>query len=139
MRTIASIVIHCTATPAGRNVTVGEIRQWHRDRGWADIGYHYVIGLDGTVYEGRPIEKMGAHCIGQNAHSVGICYVGGTDKNGTPRDTRTDAQKAAMLRLVKVLMETYDIKADHVWGHNRFAAKACPSFDVEQWKKEVGL
>ncbi|MBO5749348.1 MAG: N-acetylmuramoyl-L-alanine amidase, partial [Bacteroidaceae bacterium] len=75
MRRIDKIIVHCTATPEGREVSVKEIDRWHRERGFKCIGYHYVIGLDGKVSEGRPIEEIGAHCTGQNSHSVGVCYV----------------------------------------------------------------
>lgn len=129
MRKINRIIIHCTATPEGREVTVKDIDRWHRDRGFAGIGYHYVIYLDGSVHEGRPLERIGAHCRGQNAHSIGIAYVGGLSHDGsTPKDTRTDAQRAAMHALVSRLREQFPVATVH--GHREFAAKACPCFDV---------
>ncbi len=134
MRKIDSIIIHCTATPEGRDVSVGEIRRWHLARGFADIGYHYVIGLDGTVETGRPVETQGAHCSGHNAHSIGICYVGGCSSDGkTAKDTRTAAQRESMLSLVRTLMRRYHLSPDSVHGHNEFANKACPCFDVRRW------
>jgi SAM-dependent methyltransferase len=77
MRKIDRIIIHCTATPQGREVTVGEVDRWHRARGFSGIGYHYLIGLDGNMRTGRSVKQAGAHCEGQNAHSIGVCYVGG--------------------------------------------------------------
>ena len=137
MRTIDKIIIHCSDTPDGRAVTVDEIRRWHKERGFSDIGYHYVIMLDGSVRNGRPLEQAGAHCKGQNAHSIGICYVGGCDLNRRPKDTRTDAQKTAMAGLIRELKRRFPTATIH--GHNEFANKACPSFDVQKWRKEVGL
>ncbi len=129
MRKINRIIIHCTATLEGREVTVKDIDRWHRDRGFAGIGYHYVIYLDGTVHEGRPLERVGAHCRGQNAHSIGIVYVGGLTSDGTtPKDTRTDAQRAALHTLVSRLREQFPAATVH--GHREFAAKACPCFNV---------
>jgi len=141
MRTIDSIIIHCSATPEGRDVTAADIRRWHmNDNGWKDIGYHYVIRLDGTVEQGRPVEQAGAHCTGHNQTSIGVCYIGGTAKDGkTPKDTRTDAQKAALLALVRKLQSAHRILSSNIFGHNQFANKACPAFDVQAWKKEVKL
>lgn len=134
MRKIDTIIIHCSATPEGRSVSVETIRRWHRARGFADIGYHYVIGLDGTVQTGRPVETQGAHCAGHNAHSIGICYIGGCAPDGkTPKDTRTPAQREAMLALVLKLMHKYNIPSENIHGHRNFANKACPCFDVRAW------
>ena len=138
MRKINEIIIHCTATPEGRDVMVEELRRWHKARGFADVGYHYVIARDGEVKAGRKEETMGAHCSGRNAHSIGVCYVGGLDKSGKAKDTRTEAQKASMAELVRQLCARYslDIQKD-VHGHREYAAKACPSFDVREWVKEL--
>lgn len=106
-------------------------------RGFSDIGYHYVIHLDGKIEAGRQLELAGAHCTGHNAHSIGVCYVGGCNKNMQPKDTRTVAQKAALVKLIKGLKDRYPGATVH--GHNEFAQKACPSFDVQKWRKEVGL
>lgn len=136
MRPIDSIIIHCSATPEGKHFTAADIRRWHKAQGWSDIGYHYVILLDGTVQKGRPISQPGAHCKGMNARSIGICYIGGLSADGkTPKDTRTTAQKAAMHALVERLAAQYGLTADQIHGHNEFAAKACPSFNVrrEAW------
>jgi N-acetylmuramoyl-L-alanine amidase len=130
MRSIDSIIIHCSATPAGREVTVEEIDRWHRQRGFRCIGYHYVIYLDGSLHEGRPLEEVGAHCEGHNAHSIGICYIGGVSDTFTPLDTRTVAQRATLHRLLQELKERFP-KAQ-IYGHRDFSAKACPSFDARR-------
>ncbi len=138
MRHIDSIVIHCSDTTAGRNVTAADIRSWHKARGFVDIGYHFVITLDGKIETGRPVEKIGAHCKQQrmNHISIGICYIGGKTADGRSyADTRTDAQKVALHSLVTRLRKQYGIPADRVFGHRDFAPKACPCFDVhkEEW------
>ena len=137
MRQINELIIHCTATPATQRVTVADITRWHRQRGWKTIGYHFLIDQDGVVHTGRPLSDVGAHCRGHNANSIGICYVGGLAKNGSPSDTRTDAQKNALLTLVTELLERFPNAKVH--GHNEFSSKACPCFDVQAWLKEVGL
>ena len=139
MRTIDSIVIHCSDTIEGKHFTAADIRRWHIARGFADIGYHYVITLDGEIQPGRPVDMIGAHCKQQrmNHVSIGICYIGGRDPDGkTYRDTRTPAQKTAMHSLVARLRKQYGIPADRIFGHRDFAPKACPCFDVhkEQWE-----
>lgn len=99
MRNINLIVVHCTATPEGRDVTVADIDRMHRARGWKKIGYHYVVYRDGSVHEGRPVAEVGAHVYGHNANSIGVVYVGGVSADGkTPKDTRTPAQRRALAR-----------------------------------------
>ena len=129
MRKITEIIIHCSATPEGRDYTVEDIDRWHRAQGWQCIGYHYVIYRDGTIHPGRPIEIAGAHCLGHNAHSIGICYIGGL-RQGLPADTRTPAQRTSLLSLIKQLKTAYPEATIH--GHNEFAQKACPCFDVQK-------
>lgn len=92
------------------------------------IGYHYLVLLDGTIQEGRPVTKPGAHCTGHNAHSIGVCYVGGLDSQMRPADTRTPAQREALIRLIRQLLDMFP-KA-RVLGHCNLAAKACPCFDA---------
>ena len=134
MRPITEIIIHCTATHPNAICTVESIRRYHRSLGWHDIGYHYVIYPDGSVHSGRPVEDVGAHCPGHNAQSIGIAYVGGLDADGHAADTRTPLQRLTLLQLVRDLMEEYPINSVH--GHNEFANRACPCFDVQQWFKE---
>lgn len=129
-RTINEIIVHCTATPEGRDYTVEQIRKQHKAQGWNDIGYHYVVYRDGSVHEGRDVNVAGAHCNGHNLHSIGVVYVGGCDKAMRPKDTRTDAQKESLYFLLKVLKRHYPKATIH--GHNEYAAKACPSFNVKE-------
>lgn len=128
MRKITEIIIHCSATIEGRNYTVQDIDNWHRQRGFRMIGYHYVINLDGSISKGRPLHNAGAHCKGHNAESIGICYIGGLDKNGNPKDTRTRIQKESLRILITCLLSKYPNATVH--GHNEFANKECPCFKV---------
>ena len=131
MRQIDDIIVHCTATAEGREASVQEIDRWHRARGWKCIGYHWVVGLDGSIHKGRAETDAGAHCKGHNAHSIGVCYVGGLASDGkTPKDTRTAAQRTALRKLVKELQARYPNATLH--GHRDYAAKACPCFDVHK-------
>lgn len=143
---ITAIVIHCSATREGQDVKIEDITRWHLEQGYKDIGYHYVIELDGTVQPGRPLSEAGAHCReqGYNHRSIGICYVGGLDRNGKAKDTRTMAQRKAMHELVYNLMDLYPIT--EVIGHRDASpdlngdgkitknewVKECPCFDVKE-------
>lgn len=132
MREIKEIIIHCSATPEGRHTTVEEIDKWHKQNGWKGIGYHYVIYLDGSVHKGRPDEEIGAHCVGHNRNSIGVCYIGGVSKDRvTPKDTRTEEQKDSFVKLLKELRQKYPNAT--IYPHNEFAKKACPSFDVTEY------
>ncbi|MFC5505172.1 peptidoglycan-binding protein [Bosea massiliensis] len=131
-RWIDEIIIHCTATPEGRDVSVETIRGWHIGQGWKDIGYHWVVMLDGSVKPGRPEAQVGSHVANHNSGTLGVVYVGGVAADGkTPKDTRTPAQKAALLAHVRALIARYPT-VRKVTGHNQYAAKACPSFDVRR-------
>ena len=132
MRKINKIIIHCTATPENRPHDVADITRWHLARGFNTIGYHYLIHLDGRIEKGRPIEKQGAHCSGQNRNSIGICYVGGMTKDmKKAKDTRTPKQKDSLILLMIQLMYKYN-KDMTIHGHNEYANKACPSFNVQE-------
>ena len=130
MRKITLIIIHCSAVRPDQVSSAEQIDRWHRARGFRMIGYHYVVRRDGSVERGRPEEAIGAHCTGHNAHSIGICYEGGLDSTGRPADTRTEAQRLTLLRLVGELRSRYP--AAIVTGHRTFARKACPCFDAEK-------
>ena len=113
---IDSIIIHCSATRAGQDLRAKDIDRMHRARGFNQIGYNFVIDLDGTVENGRSLSIDGAHCntkgfsgISYNKHSIGICYIGGLDASGHPKDTRTEVQKNALCDLVAKLCREYDI------------------------------
>lgn len=137
MRNVNEIILHCSATKEGMDFNINDIRRWHvNGNGWEDVGYHYIIKLDGEIQKGRDIEKVGAHCKGRNKHSIGICYIGGLDADGKPKDTRTDKQKASMWLLIERIKKRYgDIP---VYGHNEFVNKDCPCFDVEkEFRKKI--
>ena len=142
-RIINEIIVHCTATPEGKDFSVADITRWHKQRGFATIGYHYVVTLDGNVREGRSVDTAGAHCLGHNTHSIGVVYVGGLAADGkTPKDTRNDAQREGLTWLINSLKEVYP-KA-RVIGHRDTSPdrngngivepsewiKACPCFDA---------
>lgn len=131
-RPIDTIFIHCTATPEGKDYTVADIRAWHKQRGWSDIGYHYIVYRDGRVMIGRPVGQVGAHVEGHNTGSIGISYVGGVTADGKkPKDTRTPEQRSSLLWLVRELKRKFP-KIKKVLGHNDVTnAKACPSFRVK--------
>lgn len=147
---IDAIVIHCTATREGQDVRAADIDKMHKERGFAMIGYNYVIDLDGRIESGRPLSRDGAHCNtagtsgrSYNKHSIGIVYVGGLDRNGNAKDTRTPAQKVALHNLVYLLMDEYP-NIREVIGHRDASPdkngdgsitanewiKQCPCFDV---------
>ena len=137
-RAINEIIVHCSATPEGRiyDDPVATFRKWHMKPvskgglGANDVGYHYVVDQHGKRWTGRPVEKVGAHVKGHNTGTIGVCYVGGVDANDIKKakDTRTPAQRKAMLELLTELVEKYDIKK--ISGHRDYAAKACPSFNA---------
>ena len=141
MRHIDKIVLHCSATREGKDYSVDTIRGWHTRKGWRDIGYHYIVQRNGDVQEGRPLKMQGAHTRGLNKSSIGICYIGGVEstrnKKGkwTAKDTRTEEQKSALHYFITDLMDEYPEATLH--GHNEFAAKACPSFDVQEEYKDI--
>ncbi|MBQ1268123.1 MAG: N-acetylmuramoyl-L-alanine amidase [Muribaculaceae bacterium] len=136
MRNINKIIVHCSATPEGKNFSVADIRRWHLQRGFSDIGYHFVIYRDGSVNIGRPLQKSGAHCSGHNKNSIGVCYIGGVATDGkTPKDTRTSAQKDSLVRLITELRQQFPNASVH--GHREFANKACPCFNASEEYKNL--
>ncbi len=137
MRDVTDIVIHCSATPEGRDIGAAEIDAMHRERGFVRIGYHYVIRLDGRVETGRDEDAPGAHLKGHNSNSIGVCYVGGYDRDLKAKDTRTEAQTIALVDLIRGLLKRYP--GARVTGHRDWPAvnKACPCFDVIPWWASV--
>jgi N-acetylmuramoyl-L-alanine amidase len=144
MRKINEIIIHCTATRPdwwwnkNPQAKVKEVCRWHLDRGWSDIGYHYLIDRDGTVVTGRPLDRTGAHVKGHNTGTIGIALFGGFGGSAGDSfaDNFTEDQERALLDLIAKL------KADHpsitkISGHNQYAAKACPCFSVPAWLKKA--
>lgn len=152
MAALKYLVIHCTATPVGREVSAAEIRKWHTSpvseggRGWKQVGYTDMVHLDGRIErladnneDGNvdPFEITNG-VAGYNSASRHIVYVGGVTKDGkTPLDTRTEAQKKALATYVKDFHQRFP--GVKILGHNELAAKACPSFDVQAWLKSIGL
>ena len=146
-RNITEIIIHCTATPEGKEYTVASIRAMHLRRGFSDIGYHYVIGRHGELWTGRDVDIQGAHCSdgGGNIGSIGICYIGGLErrKAGIPysklkaKDTRTLAQKAFLLSLLMDLRKIYP--QAKILGHRDLDThgKECPSFDAKTEYRQI--
>lgn len=137
MRKINEIILHCSATREKQDIKTSTIKQWHLKQGWSDIGYHYVIELDGSIHFGRPENVIGAHCKGHNSFSIGICYVGGLDEKGNSKDTRTEAQKQSMYKLVKELMGRFNLSIDKIHCHNEYAKKDCPCFKIDTFRKEL--
>lgn len=143
------ITLHCSATKEGVDIDASSIDAWHRRKGWTGIGYHYVIKLDGTVQVGRPLKKTGAHVKGYNQGNIGICYVGGLSSTMIPKDTRTEAQKDAMLKLLRHLKEVNPNAV--IQGHRDFSPdknnngiiepfewmKLCPCFDAKSEYREL--
>lgn len=133
----SEIILHCSATAEGKDYTTDTIHKWHLARKFVGIGYNFVIYRDGSIHQGRPEEMSGAHCTNHNSKSIGICYIGGCAADGrTPKDTRTQAQKAALFALVHELLGKYKLSIDAVHGHREFANKACPSFSAATFKLE---
>ena len=144
MRKINEIIVHCSATPEGKDFTVDDITKWHKARGFRTIGYHYVVYRDGSVHAGRPENQVGAHVKGHNANSIGVCYIGGMTADGKmAKDTRTPAQKKALVDLLHKLKKKYP--SARILGHRDCSPdknhdgkiekwewlKECPSFDAK--------
>ena len=126
MRSITMLIIHCSAVRPDQQSSVAQIDSWHRKRGFhLGVGYHYVIRRDGEIEKGRPEWLTGAHCKNHNAHSIGICYEGGLNIRGQPDDTRTEAQKASMRRLLEELHQRYP-RAIIIGHHDLNPLKDCP-------------
>ena len=136
MREIDTIILHCTATPAGREVTIEEVDRWHRERGFRCVGYHFLVLLDGSVQTGRQLSEVGAHCRNHNLRSVGIAYVGGLTTDGKPADTRTKEQRKVLRALVEYVQDIVyrqqgtipRVVTHHMLDHS----KACPCFTLEE-------
>lgn len=146
------IVIHCSATREGKEYSVDDIRKMHKARGFSDVGYHFIISLDGKIQQARPLCIKGAHVRGHNTNSIGVCYIGGLDDNGGAKDTRTDQQKAALERLLSSLLVVYpsvkkilghrdlspDLDGDGVVESHEWM-KQCPCFNaIDDYKKLLG-
>lgn len=152
MAKLQYLVLHCTATPEGREVSSNDIRAWHTDpvskggRGWKQVGYTDLIHLDGKVErlvnnnEDANVDpwEITNGAKGYNSISRHVVYVGGVVADGeTAKDTRTKAQLVAMEGYVKEFHRKHPNV--RIIGHNEVAAKDCPSFDVQVWLKEIGI
>ena len=127
------IILHCSATRCNSDYTVEQLLRDHRARGFRTIGYHFYIRRDGTVSQHRRLLEVGAHCRPFNRCSIGVCYEGGLDENGCPADTRTQAQRFALLDLLTILRHQYP--EAQILGHYQLSAsihKACPCFDCRK-------
>lgn len=132
-KTTDTLVIHCAATKPSMDIGLREIRQWHRQRGFLDVGYHFIIRRDGSLEVGREVGSIGAHVAGYNETSIGVCMVGGIDEKGKPQDNFTPAQWVALNALVWKLTRV-DYPGIRIVGHRDLdSGKACPSFDVAKW------
>lgn len=130
MRAIEKIIVHCLATPEGRDVHIDEVRRWHtEERGWSDVGYHWLVTLDGSIEKGRGESKSGAHAKGYNSKSIGVAYTGGCDADMKPKDTRTEAQTKALHCLMEDLKGRYPDA--EIIGHRDVSSKDCPSYDAK--------
>ena len=131
MKEIQYLVVHCSATKLSQQVTAADIDSWHRAKGWEMIGYHWYINRNGLISEGRKEQYAGAHVAGYNHCSIGICYEGGLDEQGNAADTRTSAQRQALLYLLKQLKQRYPKAL--ICGHRDFPGvhKSCPCFDAK--------
>lgn len=143
------IVIHCSATKASADIGAAEIDKWHTAKGWEGIGYHAVIRRSGKLEAGRDLSRTGAHVVGHNHESVGVCLVGGLDNTGKPADNFTPAQWETLAELVRDLSERFPFAA--VVGHRDLSpdlngdgviqpwewSKACPCFDAVAWWQRV--
>lgn len=137
MGPVKFLTIHCAATPEGRPVTAEQITDWGKAK-FGQPSYHWVVELNGAMRRTLKDTERGAHVGRANTGNIGICYIGGVDRNGNPKDTRTDAQKKSLLTLVRTYKARYPnivIRGHRDWPGTR---KACPSFDVAAWLEETG-
>ena len=129
MREINKIIIHCSATRTDQSFNVEDIRGWHvNGNGWSDIGYHFYIKLDGTIQEGRPLGRVGSHTKGHNTGSIGLCFEGGYNPDGTSWLEPTDNQKCSFIEWLCSIESEFGKLPVH--GHREFSSKDCPGFDV---------
>lgn len=145
------ITVHCSATQPKADIGAAEIRKWHKDKGWSDIGYHAVIRRNGTVEKGRPETQTGAHVAGHNTDNLGVCLVGGINAEGKAENNFTPEQMAALAGVVKAWQEKYRIPDSEVRGHRDWSPdkngdgkitpneylKDCPCFDVRAWMQSI--
>ena len=146
MKAPHTIVVHSSATQPIAGIDRVDIRAWHLKQGWRDIGYHFVIPIDGVVQPGRPITETGSHVRGHNANTIGVCLVGGVGKDSKPADNYLPVQKDALFSLIESLRKQFP-SIKRIVGHRDLSpdlnkdgkitpnewVKACPCFDVARW------
>lgn len=139
MREIKKVIVHCSATRPSSKVTADTIRSWHvHNRKWRDIGYHYVIERSGNVVTGRPLYLAGAHTIGHNRHSIGICLVGGiNEETGLAEANFTYYQYKKLVDLLLSICDRYSLGLEDVFGHRDFANRSCPCFDIKEFLRDL--
>lgn len=127
MRAINAIYVHHSAS-SQKKTTPEMIDQWHKDRGWNGIGYHFVVTFDGTIHRGRDVAVVGAHCKGKNRRSIGICVTGNfnSDSVGTH-------QESSLSLLLAGLMATYSLEKEAVFGHREHGQTECPGNNLFEW------
>lgn len=130
MREIDEIILHCSGTKTSQSFTAEDVKRWHISppRNWSTIGYHFVIELDGKLKEGRSIERIGSHCLGHNTNSIGICFMGGYNPDGSMWEKPTDEQIKTYKKLRKDLFDKFGELL--VTGHYQYSSKSCPNFDI---------
>jgi N-acetyl-anhydromuramyl-L-alanine amidase AmpD len=125
MRNINKVIVHCSDSDVDSHDNVETIRGWHiKERGFSDIGYHYIITRDGAIWKGRPVEDVGAHCRGHNEDSIGVCLTG--------KHQFTARQYASLRSFLGTLGQLYKLEKSDMYGHRDFSAKSCPNFDVQE-------
>lgn len=131
LNVINEIIVHCSDTRIDQNFDISDIRSWHKQRGWSDVGYHYYIKLDGTVQYGRPIDVKGAHVKGRNYRSIGICFEGGKKEDGSMWE-RPNYNQVESFRKLKNSINNALGRELEVNGHRKYSSiKTCPNFDVD--------
>lgn len=136
MRSITLIIIHCSAVRPWQQSSAKDIDKWHKDKHWKGIGYHYVVRRDGSIELGRPLEEPGAHCVGHNRYSIGICYEGGLNAAGEEADTRTPEQRVRLRELVTQLHQRFP-RAVIVGHHDLNPGKKCPCYNVVEEYRDL--
>lgn len=143
MRHVNKIIIHCSATKEGKDFRAKDINEWHIQRGFKSIGYHFVVDIDGTVEKGRDLEIVGAHCYGYNTDSIGVCYIGGLDEKSKAKDTRNAKQKESLTNLITKLVSDMQKLGNNkitIYGHHDFNKnKECPCFDAKEEYKGLNI
>lgn len=130
-RNVKKIIVHCADTKVNQSFDITDVDQWHKQRGFSMVGYHYYIKLDGTIQEGRNLEQVGAHCKGQNSDSIGICFEGGKNSDGSKWDSPLSAQLDSWHTLYQYLCLMFGNLP--LKGHYEYSEKSCPNFDIDEF------